>query len=137
MLSKEEIRELIRNDVKLTALLPNSQAIAEKISKNRVTYVPTEIGTGTIIEVLGFEVGNQVLDVIHSHPTYRHVVSLLNQGTLRLDSLFVRTALQNMVPDLLTQEQKDLLASRAQVPDPVSEYEVRCAIFNDDGSIGV
>lgn len=137
MLRKEEIRELIRNDANLLALLPNSEAIAEEISKNRVTYVPTEIGTGTIIEVLGFEVGNQVLDVIYSHPTYRHVVSLLNQGTLRLDSLFVRTALQNMVPDLLTQEQKDLLVSRAQVPDPVSEYEVRCAIFNDDGSIGV
>lgn len=137
MLSKEEIREFIRNDANLLALLPNSEAIAEEISKNRVTYVPTEIGTGTIIEVLGFEVGNQVLDVIYSHPTYRHVVSLLNQGTLRLDSLFVRAALQNMVPELLTQEQKDLLVSRAQVPDPVSEYEVRCAIFNDDGSIGV
>lgn len=137
MLSKEEIRELIRNDANLLVLLPNSEAIAEEISKNRVTYVPTEIGTGTIIEVLGFEVGNQVLDVIYSHPTYRHVVSLLNQGTLRLDSLFVRTALQNMVPELLTQEQKDLLVSRAQVPDPISEYEVRCAIFNDDGSIGV
>lgn len=52
-------------------------------------------------------------------------------------SPFVRAALQEMVPGLLTQPQCDALLSRAQVPDPVSEFAVRLAIYNDDGSMKV
>lgn len=137
MLSKEEIRELIRNDATLLVLLPNSQAIAEKISENRFEFVPTEIGVGTILEVFGLEDGNSVLDVIYSQPAYRHVKPLLEQGRLRLDSSFVRAALQSMVPAILTQDQVDALVNKARVSSPVSEYEVRCAIFNDDGSLRV
>lgn len=137
MLSKEEIREIIRSDTTLLSLLPDSQAIAEKISENRFRFVQTEIGVGTILEVFGLEDGNAVLDVIYSQPSYRHVKPLLEQGRLRLDSAFVRAALQSMVPAILTQDQVDSLVNKAKVGDPVSECEVRCAIFNDDGSIGV
>lgn len=137
MATKEEIRGLINSDQEVKTLLPNTEAVAQRLSQGRVKYVHTEIGTGTIIEALGLSPGSLVLDVIYSHPDYRHVKPLLDQGRLRLDSTFVRNALQSMVPALITQEQCAALISRSEQPDPISEWDVRCAIFNDDGSLAV
>ena len=137
MATKEEIRGLINSDPEVKALLPNTGAIAQRLSQGRVKYVHTEIGTGTIIEALGLAPGNQVLDVIYNQQDFRHVKPLLDQGRLRLDSAFVRAALQSMVPALITQQQCDTLIGRTEQPDPISEFEVRCAVFNDDGSLKV
>lgn len=137
MATKEEIRGLINSDPETKALIPNTEAIAQRLSAGRVKYVHTEIGTGTIVEALGLSAGNQVLDVIYNQPDYRHVKPLLDQGRLRLDSVFVRSALQSMVPALITQEQCNALISRSETQDSISEFEVRCAIFNDDGSLAV
>ena len=38
---------------------------------------------------------------------------------------------------LLTQAQLDALVARAKEPAPVAEYDVRVAIYNDDGSLRV
>lgn len=137
MATKEEIRGLINSDQEVKTLLPNTEAIAQRLSQGRVKYVHTEIGVGTIIESFGLTSGNQVLDVIYGLPDYRHVKPLLDQGRLRLDSAFVRNALQSMVPSLITQDQYDSLISRSEQPDLISEWDVRCAIFNDDGSLAV
>lgn len=131
----EEIRAAIAADPALQALVPNTQAIANALSLGRIRYVETPIGVGTIIEVLGLATANAVLDVIYSAPDYRHVKPLLDQGRLRLDSVFVRGALQSMVPALLTQSQCDALVARAAAPDPVGEFDVRVAIYRDDGSL--
>lgn len=136
-MTEDEIRAAIVADPALQALVPDTTAIATQLSAGRVRYEPTEIGVGTIIEALGLATANAVLDVIYSAPDYRHVKPLLDQSRLRLDSPFVRAALQEMVPGLLTQPQCDALLSRAQVPDPVSEFAVRLAIYNDDGSMKV
>jgi len=136
-MTAEEIRAAIAADPALQALVPDTQALAAALSAGRVRYVETNIGVGTIIEVLGLSVANPVLDAIYASPDYRHVKPLLDQGRLRLDSGFVRGALQAMVPTLLTQAQRDALVARAVVADPVSEYEVRCAIYADDGSLRV
>lgn len=136
-MTPEEIRAAISADPALQALVPDTQAIADALSVGRTRYVETQIGVGTIIEVLGFATANAVLDVIYSAPDYRHVKPLLDQGRLHLDSPFVRGALQAMVPALLTQEQRDALVARAAVSDPVNEYDVRMAIYNDDGSLRV
>lgn len=134
-MTADEIRAAIAADPALQALVPDSQAIADALSAGRTRYVETQIGVGTIIEVLGLATANAVLDVIYSAPDYRHVKPLLDQGRLRLDSTFVRGALQSMVPALLTQEQRDALVSRAAVSDPVNEYNVRVAIYyNADGT---
>jgi hypothetical protein len=136
-MTHDEIRAAIAADPALQALVPDTQALAAALSAGRTLYVETNIGVGTIIEVLGLSVANPVLDAIYASPDYRHVKPLLDQGRLRLDSEFVRGALQTMVPTLLTQAQRDALVARAAVADPVSEYEVRCAIYADDGSLRV
>lgn len=136
-MTAEEIRAAIAADPALQALVPDTSAIAAALSAGRVRYVETNIGVGTIIEVLGLSVANPVLDAIYASPDYRHVKPLLDQGRLRLDSEFVRGALQAMVPALLTQAQRDALVARAAVADPVGEYDVRCAIYADDGSLKV
>ena len=137
-MTEDEIRAAIAADPALRALVPDTHAIATALSVGRVRYEKTEIGVGTVIEVMGLATANAVLDVIYSATDYRHVKPLLDQGRLRLDSQFVRAALQNMVAaGLLTQPQCDALLSRAQAPDPVSEFAVRLAIYNDDGSMRV
>lgn len=136
-MTHDEIRAAIAADPALQALVPDTQALAAALSAGRVRYVETNVGVGTIIEVLGLATANPVLDAIYASPDYRHVKPLLDQGRLRLDSEFVRGALQAMVPALLTQAQRDALVARAAVADPVSEYEVRCAIYADDGSLRV
>lgn len=136
-MTHDEIRAAIASDPVLKALLPDTAALATALSAGRTRFVETNIGVGTLIEVLGLAVANPVLDAIYAAPEYRHVRPLLDQGRLRLDSPFVRGALQSMVPALLTQAQRDALVARAQAPDPVSEFEVRVAIYNDDGSLKV
>lgn len=136
-MTPDEIRAAINADPVLQALVPDTHAIADALSVGRTRYAETQIGIGTIIEVLGLATANVVLDLIYSAPDYRHVKPLLDQGRLRLDSPFVHGALQSMVPALLTQEQRDALVARATVPDPVTEFDVRVAIYNDDGSLRV
>lgn len=136
-MTHDEIRAAIGASPALQALVPDTLALADALSAGRTRWVETLIGVGTLIEVLDLAVANPVLDTIYAAPDYRHVRPLLDQGRLRLDSPFVRGALQSMVPALLTQAQCDSLLTRAQVPDPVSEFEVRVAIYNDDGSLKV
>lgn len=132
-----EIRSAISGSPELTALVPNTQAIAEALSQNRQKLTHTEIGNGTILEVLGMEVGNTLLDLIYSNQLFRHVKPLIEQGRLRLDSPLVLAMLQSLVGTVLTQTNVNDLKSRASIADPVSELEVRAAIFNDDGTLRV
>lgn len=137
-MTKEDIVSLIQSSPTLMALVPDTKAIAEEISKGRTKLVRTEIGVGTILEVLGITTGNTLLDVIYSDNNFRHVKPLLEQSRLRLDSPFVISFIDQFVSlGLLTEDQKNALLERAKEPDVISEYEVRVAIFNDDGSMRV
>lgn len=137
-MTPEEIRAAISADPALQALVPDSQAIAAALSVGRTRWKHTEIGVGTIIEVLGLAVANPVLDALYAAPDYRHVKPLLDQGRLRLDAVAQAGMLQPLVTgELLTQAQLDALVARAKEPAPVDEYDVRMAIYNDDGSLKV
>lgn len=143
-MTAEEIRAAIAADpelqalVALQALVPASQAIADALSVGRTRWKHTEIGVGTIIEVLGLAAANPVLDALYASQDYRHVKPLLDQGRLRLDVVAQSGMLQPLVTGgLLTQAQLDALVARAKEPAPVSEYDVRVAIYNDDGSLKV
>lgn len=133
----EDIRAAIQADAALQALIPDTEEIAAALSDGRTRFVPTEIGVGTILEVLGLATGNSVLDAVAGNADFRHVKPLLEQGRLRLDSAFTRGVLASLVGALITQEQHDALITRAQQPDPVSELDVRRAIWHDDGSLAV
>ena len=137
-MTADEIRAAIAADPALQALVPDTQAIADALSVGRTRWKHTEIGVGTIIEVLGLAVANPVLDALYAAPDYRHVKPLLDQGRLRLDSVAQVGMLQPLVTGgLLTQAQLDALIARAKEPAPVAEYDVRMAIYNDDGSLKV
>ena len=76
-----------------------------------------------------------------SPPGHRDVTSflgLLEQGRLRLDVVAQAGLLEPLVAGgLLTQAQLDALVARAKEPAPVAEYDVRVAIYADDGSLRV
>lgn len=134
-MTHDEIRAAISADASIRALVPDTEAIAASLSSGRWAWVNTEIGKGTIIETLGLLAANSVLDSILTAPNYRHIKELLEQGRLRLDIAARGGLLQPLVPEVLTQGQHDALCNRAKVMDPVSEYEVRQAIYADDGSL--
>ena len=137
-MTHDEIRAAIAADPALQALVPDTQAIAAALSVDRTRWKHTEIGVGTIIEVLGLAAANPVLDALYTAPDYRHVKPLLDQGRLRLDVVAQAGMLQPLVTsELLTQAQLDALVARAKEPAPVDEYDVRMAIYNDDGSLKV
>ena len=137
-MTAEEIRAAIAADPALQALVPDTVALAAALSVGRTRYVETNIGVGTIIEVLGLAAANPVLDALYASPDYRHVKSLLDQGRLRLDVVAQAGMLQPLVTGgLLTQAQFDALIAWAKEPAPVDEYAVRVAIYNDDGSLRV
>lgn len=137
-MTADEIRAAIAADPALQALVPDSQAIADALSVGRTRWKHTDIGVGTIIEVLGLAAANPVLDALYASPDYHHVRPLLDQGRLRLDVVAQAGMLQPLVTGgLLTQAQLDALVARAKEPAPVDEYAVRVAIYNDDGSLRV
>ena len=137
-MTADEIRAAIAADPALQALVPDTQAIAAALSVGSTRWKHTEIGVGTIIEVLGLAAANPVLDALYAAPDYRHVKPLLDQGRLRLDAVAQAGMLQPLVTGgLLTQVQLDALVARAKEPAPVDEYDVRMAIYNDDGSLKV
>ena len=135
-MTAEEIRAAIAADPALQALVPDTVALAAALSVGRTRYVETNIGVGTIIEVLGLAAANPVLDALYASPDYRHVKPLLDQGHLRLDAVAQAGMLQPLVTGgLLTQAQLDALIARAEEADPVDEYQVRIAIhYNADGT---
>lgn len=100
------------------------QAITDALNEGRTNIVPTEIGNGMILETIGLDAGNALLDVISTAPDFRHVKPLVEQGRLRVDSALVRATLDSLVPAVLTQAQADALKALAVKPDPVSPAQV-------------
>lgn len=136
-MTHDEIRAEIAAMPELQMLVPDTNALAAALSADRTKFVHTEIGNGTVLEVLGLTTGNALLDLLNTEPSYKYVKPMLEQGRLRLDSALVRGTLQVLVGSLLTQAQVDALLAVAQAPDPVSEYDVRCAIYADDGTLRI
>jgi hypothetical protein len=137
-MSQDDILFLIRNTPSLLELVPDTKAIADAISDKRTKLVKTEAGVGTILEVLGIDTGNALLDIVYNVADFRYVKPLIEQGRLRLDSPFVISFIEKFTQEgLLTEDQRDSLLSKAKEADPVSEFDIRVAIYNDDGSLRI
>lgn len=99
--------------------------IAEKISLGRTKPNDFEIGNGVILETLGFEKGNMVLELIYSTETFKYVHPLLQQGRLRASSRLLQETCENFVlQGVLTRQEADAIKSLGFSPAPVSVYEV-------------
>lgn len=112
----------------------DTHAIASAVSEGRTCRTMREIGNGLVLETLGLDVGNAVLDIVHSTESLRHVRPLLDQGRLVASSALVGEWLDGLVADgVINQGQANAVVALGHEPAPVSEFEVRRACWSDTG----
>lgn len=138
----DEIRAAIAADPALQALLPDTVALAEALSAGRVTATSRLGGVGVVLETLGPAAGAALLDLFEGLaaqvPAVKWAWVLINRGELDFGSPATRAQLVALRDQgLISAEVCTALLGIAEVPDPVAEFDVRCAIFNDDGTLRV
>jgi hypothetical protein len=122
------LADILKLDPALVASRDDAE-IARLLSVGKTRLVPTEIGNGTILETIGLDSGNALLDELSSNATYRHVQPLLEQGRLRVDSQLVRLTLDALAEvGTISVAQAEALKALASVPNPVSVGEVSDAL---------
>jgi len=142
-MTSDDIRAAIAASPELQQLVPDTVALAAALSAGRAKLVPTEAGKGDILGALGFDVGNALCDMLDTVPQFRHAKHLLADGRMRVDLPLTLGVLQSLVGAELadgitfTQAHATALQALALRPDPVSEFDVRRAIFADDGTLRV
>ena len=116
----------------------DSDAIAALVSVGRTSIVPRLGGIGAVMETLGAVDGPVVLDALDSLkatlPAVKWGWVLLERGELDFGSVVTRQLIDGLVMGgVMTDAQGLAIKSLAEQPDPVSEFDVRRAIWADDG----
>lgn len=138
-----DIRAAFAADPALVQMIPDWQGIADALSAGRTKFVHSPAGKGDVITLIGFDVGNAFCDVIDANPAFRHVKHLLQDGKMDVGLPITRAMIQSMVGQELaegivfSQEHASTLYALAMQPDPVGEYDIRRAVYNDDGSLAI
>lgn len=109
-------------------------ALAVLLSDGRTCSNDREIGYGTILEAIGIEAGNQLIDFIQGQDDLRHVKPLLEQGRLRIGSALVQATLRAMGDAVIAPADVETLCALGQRPDPLTAQQVAEALFHPDGS---
>ena len=111
----------------------STQLIADAMPE-QVVLVGTEIGKGKVIEAIGMDAANDILDVIDSQPPFRHVKQLLENGWLDVSSPVLREQLDQLaIAGVISAENVAKIKSLAEQRHRVDEYEVRKLCWSDDG----
>ena len=133
-----DIRQILESEPTLQSLIPDTSAIAVELSTRETQKVPFDIGVGLILETIGLESGNALLDAIKATPEFRHVYPLLEQGRLDLSSPLVEIALGMLVQaEVISNSDMQILLSLCIKPVDVPESDVKQAIWHDDGSLAI
>lgn len=151
-MTTNEIRASIVADPGIRALLPATgsdvtqahiDSVAAALSVGRFRLVKTEIGPGTILSALG-QAGADLLDDLEvmaqnpAHNLIKHALKVINAGNFDLGNPASRAQVVGLcAAGLFAAEARDALLALGQEADPVDEFDVRRAIFNDDGSLAV
>ena len=140
-LNLSELKDVIYADSAISALIPNTKAIAEALSAGR-----TKTGNLTAHDIrqylmlvdllLPIEASNsdtckattRALEVFPIFDMTNPMIA--GKFTQVLDSLVADT----LVPDF-TEVHKTTILSLALIPDPISEQDVILALYNNDGSL--
>lgn len=145
-MTHDEIRAAISASPELLALaqIPDTTAIAEALSVGRVKIGRTEVGPGTIMEALGVAgiPGGEFLDSLEAigqvDRDVHWTMALILDGKLRLDLPATRAGMNRLATAVPTLAPAMAVLMRVgEVPDPIPEFDVRCAIFADDGTLRV
>jgi len=123
-----------RPDCAAALAAKDCEALAILLSAGRTCGNEREVGYGTIIETIGMESGNQLIDFLKASEPMRHVVPLLDQGRLRIGSPLAQSTLQSFVGGPIDQADADALCALGQQPDPLTARQVAEALFHEDGS---
>jgi hypothetical protein len=138
-MTSEEIRQAIEASPALMALVPDADAIAAALSEGRTSTVETLGGVGYVMAVLGPTSGAAVLDALDALAATNSVVKwawvLINRGELDFGHPTTRAMITSLVPAVMTTAQADALLAAATVPALVDEFDVRRAIWADDGTL--
>jgi hypothetical protein len=135
---QEVLRAAARSNLACAQPLADKDIVelARILSIGRTRPSALEIGNGMILQALGVEAGNKLLDHIASADELRHVRPLLDQGRLTIGASVVQVALQSFValPDVLSQADADMLCALGLEPDPLTQQDVADALYNPDGT---
>ena len=105
-------------------------AIAAAVNVGRKKIVSRLGGIGAVMETLGPVDGAALLDSLEvtasTVPAVRWAFVLINRGELDFGSLATRA----MIDQLVTSPAKELLLAVAEVPNPITEFDVRCALYD-------
>lgn len=145
-MTPQEIRDAIAADPQLQALLPDTVALAA----HPTFAARTELGLVTRSDFAGWAATTgmrakiQDFSVSAGHPLRDSSLAILDvlSGGAAAGIDMSRPANQAIVGAWvalgeLSQTNSDALTLLAQHSAPVTEFEIRCAVFNDDGSLAV
>lgn len=147
-MNKEWIRLFIQSNQDLLNLVPDTVALAQAITQQNPVMQETWLtDRGFVAEVVSRNGGSTVMSdsildkfdlAATQSRSVRSVVNRLYADPMGLNfgDSFLRGWFSLMTPTLFTEAERDVLLSLAS-PKEVSEFEVRCAIFNDDGSLAI
>lgn len=123
-----------RADCAAALAAKDCEALAVLLSAGRTCGNEREVGYGTIIETIGLEAGNQLIDFLKGAEPMRHVMPLLDQGRLRIGSPLVQSTLQSLVGGPIDQADAEALCALGLQPNPLTARQVAEALFHEDGS---
>lgn len=120
----------LKANVPVAVLSAKDPAAIAAAAPGIVVSKKTAIGNGTILSVLGVDAGNAFLDAIDTAPTYRHVKDIVARDSFDMGLDVSKAGVQAMVPSIITQDQANLLIALGEDVVQVSEYDVRCALWD-------
>ena len=117
----------------------DADAIAAAVNVGRTRVAPRLGGIGAVMETLGAVDGPLVLDALDAIKGTVLAVKwgwvLLERGELDFGSTVTRQLIDGLVMGgVMTEAQGLAIKALAEQPDPVTEFDVRRAIWADDGS---
>ena len=151
-MTPDAIRAAILASPDLLALLPDSQALATALSQGRTRLVERMISERRIVALLGIERGEAFLAGLEAFAAASlpadHPMAGVQAGIRRMagwlkepegvdvGNPLAQQALAGLAAaGVLNAADAEIVAAFAREPDPVSEFDVRRAIFRDDGTL--
>lgn len=115
----------------------DTQVIADALSIGRVRLVERFVGIGTILAVMEPN-GGDFLDALEgmaaTNSNVKWALKLIEAGGMDVGMIATRAqlaAFAQAVPEM--EAGINALLALAEVPDPVSEFEVRCLCWSENG----